>query len=317
MSSATIIRAFKAQPSQMINEATKLANSSAYAVKKFFYNLVTLGCGKAIQEARATRREKEIASMAENVLQNLPTDYSKSTTDTTPKELHTNMNEKYQIILEDNKLCLYTGTVSHSWFGSGNSTFKKDLASREVLKTISSDEDLTKLKTELTMVKEYNELSQNNKSTFAKELIRAKAQKDDLKQDTQKTDIVFYGNGGKFNPAWENHLTHITAINYQIEEIEIDSEQVYKVFNHDNPTQHILIVANAQSNKADRKLIDQQISEFFKQKTAGTLEDFLNQPVAVNDSSKYRVLKNGYEQNMKFGDNEHLYPLFEYYLDNY
>lgn len=316
MSSATIIRAFKAQPSQMISEATKLANSSAYAVKKFFYNLVTLGCGKAIQEARATRREKEIANMAKDVLQILPTKHSELT-DTSHKELHTNMKEKYQITLEDNKLCLYTGTVPHSWFGSGNSTFKKDPASKVVLKTISSDKDLKQLRKDLADAT-YETLPKNSKEYLDQQLNFAKTQKGNLKQETitEKTNIDFSGNGGKFNPAWENHLKDITAQNYQIEKTSTkETGGVFKILNKNNPTQHILIVAKAQSNRADKKMIDQQISEFFKQNPASTLDDFLNQSVAVNDSNRYNVLKS--PATFKSDDMSDLYPLFEHYLDNY
>lgn len=324
MSTSTITRAFQAQPLQMISEATKLANSSAYAVKKFFYNLVTFGCGKAIQEARATRRENEITNMAKDVLSGLPEQYSELTS-TTPKILHTNMNEKYQITLEGNNLCLYTGTVSHSWFGSGNSSFNQDPASKVVLKTISSDEDLTKLRKELTIVKEYNQLStnrnrisQNDKLTLAKELTEAKTQKDKLKQETitEKTNIVFQDNGGNFNHDWEKHLKHITAQNYQIGELTINNELVYKVSNRHNPAQYILIVGK-KDLPSGRKMITAQINEFFSQNPAGTLETFLNQPVAVNDSNKYRLLKSAYASNFASENMSYLYPLLEHYLDNY
>lgn len=316
MSTSTITRAFQAQPLQMISEATKLANSSAYAVKKFFYNLVTFGCGKAIQEARATRRENEITNMAKDVLSGLPEHYS-ALTDTNPKELHTNMKENYQITLEGKELCLYTGTVSHSWFGSGNSSFNQDPASKVVLKTISSDEDLTKLRKELTIVKEYDK----NKTSFNQQLVEAKAYKDRFKNEkiTEKTNIDFSSkHNGKIDPDWNPHLKAITAENYKIETINTrDSGKLFKIFNKDNPEQHILIVAKEKSNRADKKMINEQISEFFNQNQSKILDDFLNQPVAVNDSNRYHVLKSTFKTNFEHAEMSNLYPLLEHYLDNY
>lgn len=73
MTAQTIKRAFNNTPT-LISAAKEKNNSFAYGVKKFFYNLVTLGFGKSMETARAERRENEIVHVAFDVLRGLPKD---------------------------------------------------------------------------------------------------------------------------------------------------------------------------------------------------------------------------------------------------
>lgn len=150
MTASTIIRAFT-KPHNLISEAQKKDNHIAYEIKKLAHNLVTLGFGKSIEEARANRREKEVVNVAFDILNNLPTDYDRLKT-VNDKILHTNFDKKYQIVQEQTALCLYTGKCTQSLL-NGENHFEKDIDSKLVLKEFTTQNDLETFKNALDHVK--------------------------------------------------------------------------------------------------------------------------------------------------------------------
>jgi hypothetical protein len=152
MTAQTIKRAFNST-SNLIASAKEKNNSFAYGVKKFFYNLVTLGFGKSMETARDERRENEIVHVTVDVLKNLPQNHSDlDNQEFESKTLHTNFEKKYQIVQEKENLCLYTGKVSQSSF-FGHDIFDKDENSRTVLTKFSKETDFSAFKNELEQVK--------------------------------------------------------------------------------------------------------------------------------------------------------------------
>ena len=153
MTAITINRAFN-NTTNLISAAKEKSSHFAYGVKKFFYNLITLGFGKSMETARDERRENEIVHVAFDVLRSLPKDHTDlEKPEFKSKTLHTNFDKKYQIIQEGKDLCLYTGNVSQSPL-NGKNNFDKDENSRMLLKTFSKEADLSTFTNELEPVKD-------------------------------------------------------------------------------------------------------------------------------------------------------------------
>lgn len=129
MTIETVKRAFNNQE-KFLSAAIEKSNPLDYNVKKFFYNLATLGLGKPMEKDRAQRRAKEIESVAIDVLFSLPDDFNQLNNH--QRILHTNFHKKYQIVQEGSQIYLYAGNVSQSMF-DGKDHFDKNENSKTLL----------------------------------------------------------------------------------------------------------------------------------------------------------------------------------------
>ncbi len=155
MTAATINRAFKSS-NNLITAAKAKDDSFAYALKKFFYNLVSFGHAKSMEQAREERRGKEIVSVVFNILKKLPEDYNKlNSPGYIGKILYTNLKKNYEIVLEGDELCIYTGKESVLSLGWQND-FVRDVGSRIILKKIGNIDDFDDFKSLLSQVVEVN-----------------------------------------------------------------------------------------------------------------------------------------------------------------
>lgn len=174
MTAQTINRTFNSN-SNLITAAKEKNNSFAYGVKKFFYNLVTLGFGKSMETARNDRRENEIVHVAFDVLNSFPKEHANlSNPSFDNKTLHTNFEKKYQIVQEKEDLCIYTGKVSQSPL-NGKNYFDKNENSRIVLKTFYNEAEFSDFKNKLEQAKEnpiYQNLQQQQQQQAATKIQR-------------------------------------------------------------------------------------------------------------------------------------------------
>ena len=113
-----------------------------------FYKIATLGLGKSLYEARAARREEEIAHVATDTLLNLPPNFSEiNNTPRFEKTLHTNTSKGYQIVLEGTEIVIYKITnEKHTHDG----VVTQDKNSRESLINFSSESEFEQFVTHST-----------------------------------------------------------------------------------------------------------------------------------------------------------------------
>jgi len=162
MTIQTIQRAFN-RSSNLIAAAKEKSNSFVYGIKKFFYNIFSLGGAKAMDKARSEGREKEVVYVAFDVLKNLPDNYEElNSSEFKDKILYTDFEKKYQIVQEGTQLCVYSGNVELTLRKQQH--FDKDTNSRIILKQFRDQGDVRQLITELSKV-ESNDIYKKLKSS--------------------------------------------------------------------------------------------------------------------------------------------------------
>lgn len=107
MSISTVQRAIPPANNGLFDAPKIHKHPTAFFFKNLFFKIATLGLGKSLYEAKAAKREEEIAHVATDTLLALPHNFSEINPHSFKKTLHTNMPKGYQIVLEGNEIVLY------------------------------------------------------------------------------------------------------------------------------------------------------------------------------------------------------------------
>lgn len=105
MSVATVRRVFSSD-NFLLQAARDKSSPVIYSIKKILHQIITLGFGKGLEQARIERREHEIGQLGTDILANLP--QYKEINSGTDKLLHVNREQGYSVVQKGHLLLLYT-----------------------------------------------------------------------------------------------------------------------------------------------------------------------------------------------------------------